>query len=191
LRHRGKISPTQVGCVSATGGELRILGIDPGSVTGYGIIALESSNPSLIYVASGGIDLSQKNPSYLRLKKLHDALIDIIKKYSPHEVAVEKVFFAKSAKAALSLGQARGVSLLAAASKGLNVYEYSALEVKKAVTGYGRAEKKQVQEMVKRILFPHSTYAAGFVLTEDAADALALAICHMNTIKLREAIRGQ
>jgi len=125
------------------------------------------------------------------LKNLFDTLIDIIKKYRPHEAVVEKAFFAKNAKAALSLGQARGVALLAAASEGLNVYEYSVLEVKKAITGYGRAEKRQVKDMVIKLLTPCSMlHAQGFVLSEDAADALALALCHMNTIKFRRLTGG-
>lgn len=100
-------------------------------------------------------------------------------------MAVERVFFAKNVKAALSLGHARGIALLAAASEGLNISEYSALEVKKAVTGYGRAEKSQVQAMVMRILSLKSQITH---LTEDSADALALALCHMNTLKFKEAI---
>ena len=89
------------------------------------------------------------------------------------------MFFAKSARAALNLGHARGVSLLAATSERLTVYEYSALEVKKAVVGYGRAEKRQVQQMVRTILNLRTT------LSPDSADALALSICHLNTMKLR------
>ncbi|MBM4128644.1 MAG: crossover junction endodeoxyribonuclease RuvC [Nitrospira sp.] len=144
-----------------------------------------------IYITSGEIGLSSKSPSHLRLKNLFDTLIDIIKKYRPHEAVVEKAFFAKNAKAALSLGQARGVALLAAASEGLNVYEYSVLEVKKAITGYGRAEKRQVKDMVIKLLTPCSMlHAQGFVLSEDAADALALALCHMNTIKFRRLTGG-
>lgn len=194
---------------SATdGGEIRILGIDPGCITGYGIIETNfdcrlvnkrselkgvlnsnSMTHDCIYVASGKIDLSLKKPLHLRLKNLYIALVDIINEYNPHEVVVEKVFFAKNAKSALSLGQIRGVVLLAASSESLNVYEYSALEVKKAITGYGRAEKRQVQEMVKRILFPNfKPHTSSFVLNEDASDALALAICHINTIKLKNVI---
>jgi crossover junction endodeoxyribonuclease RuvC len=105
--------------------------------------------------------------------------------YKPHEVAVERMFFAKSVKAALNLGHSRGIALLAAASEGLNVYEYSALEVKKAVTGYGRAEKRQVQDMVMRILNLKSQISH---LTEDSADALALTLCHLNNIRFKESL---
>lgn len=184
MRHREKNSPYRAD-------EIRIVGIDPGSVTcGYGVIKtalLEPSTP--IYVTSGSISLSPKTPLHLRLKQLYDALVDVIREYKPQEMVVEHIFFAKSAKAALSLGHTRGVTLLAAEAEGLDLYEYSALEAKKAVTGYGRAEKRQVQNMVMRILFPGPVpRAPGFILTRDSADALALAICHLNTIKLREAL---
>jgi crossover junction endodeoxyribonuclease RuvC len=203
---KSKIRPGRIPCR-----EVRILGIDPGSITGYGIIDTnfnqkqiniktsglkDAINSNLlwqipsdcIYVTSGRIDLSLKEPFHRRLKNLYNSLINLIEEYSPHEVVVEKVFFAKSAKSALNLGQIRGVVLLAASSESLSIYEYSALEVKKAVTGYGRAEKRQVQEMVKRILFPnYNPHALSFVLNEDASDALALAICHMNTIRLKKA----
>ena len=94
--------------------------------------------------------LPSKQPLDVRLKELYANLADIIREYSPHEAAIEKVFFAKSIKAALVLGQARGAALVAAASSGLPVYEYSALEIKKAIVGYGRAEKHQVQSMVSK-----------------------------------------
>ena len=173
-----------------------ILGIDPGSIVcGYGIIktvqspesrvkTLSSnlqtlnSNTDAVYVASGRIMLPSKQPLDARLKELCSNLADIIREYSPHEVAIEKVFFAKSIKAALVLGQARGAALVAAASSGLPVSEYSALEVKKAIVGYGRAEKHQVQSMVSKILNLETKLSA------DSADALALALCHLNTMKI-------
>ncbi|NWF52657.1 MAG: crossover junction endodeoxyribonuclease RuvC [Nitrospirae bacterium] len=213
MKYQGKNSILSKSKAPVLCGEVRILGIDPGSITGYGIIdtnfnqkqtiiktsglkGIQNSNKlqrmpnDCIYVASGSIDLSFKKPFHLRLKNLYNSLIDIIKEYSPHEVVVEKVFFSKSVKSALNLGQIRGVVLLAASSQNLNIYEYSALEVKKAITGYGRAEKRQVQEMVKRILFPNfNTHVLSFVLNEDASDALALTICHMNTIRLEKAYK--
>lgn len=167
-----------------------ILGIDPGSIVcGYGIIKTMNSeqlrvNSKLtlatdtVYVASGRIMLTSKQPLNVRLKELYSNLTDIIREYSPHEVAIEKVFFAKGIKAALVLGQARGAALVAAASSGLPVYEYSALEVKKAIVGYGRAEKHQVQSMVSKILNLKTKLSA------DSADALALAVCHLNTMKI-------
>jgi len=169
-----------------------ILGIDPGSIVcGYGVIKTVDSRQytvnsilsqtlttDTVYVASGKIELSSRYPLHVRLKEIFDALTDIIKEYSPDEVAVEKVFFAKSVKAALTLGQARGAALLAAASRGLPIYEYSALEVKKAVVGYGRAEKHQIQRMVSRVL------NLKFTLSKDSADALAIALCHTNTLRI-------
>jgi crossover junction endodeoxyribonuclease RuvC len=145
LRHRGKNSTLE---------RIRILGIDPGKVIcGYGIIeASRLRIDECSYITSGKIVNSQRRPLPEMLKGLYDVLIDIIREFHPHEVAIEKVFFAKSVRTALNLGQARGIAFLAAASEGLTVYEYSALEVKKAITGYGRAEKRQVQEMVTRIL---------------------------------------
>lgn len=152
-----------------------ILGIDPGSIVcGYGII----KTSDVAYIASGRIMLPSKQPLNVRLKELYSNLTDIIREYSPDEVSIEKVFFAKSIKAALVLGQARGAALVAAASSGLPVYEYSALEVKKAIVGYGRAEKHQVQSMIAKILNLKTKLSA------DSADALALALCHVNTIKI-------
>lgn len=173
-----------------------ILGIDPGSIVcGYGIIKTVNSeqcshseqlrvnskltlSTDTVYIASGRIMLPSKQPLNIRLKELYSNLTDIIREYSPHEVAIEKVFFAKSIKAALVLGQARGAALVAAAFSELPVYEYSALEVKKAIVGYGRAEKHQVQSMVSKILNLKTKLSA------DSADAIALALCHLNTMRI-------
>jgi crossover junction endodeoxyribonuclease RuvC len=204
LRRRGKNNLNREG-------ESRILGIDPGSIIcGYGVIKTAfqdsrnqglrgSSNPpqadlntripghsDSIYVASGRITLPSKSPLHMRLKTLYDTLIEIIRVYKPREMVVESIFFAKSVRAALSLGHARGIILLAAVSEGLNVYEYSSLEVKKAITGYGRAEKRQVLEMVKRIL---NLTPEIVNLTEDSADALAIALCHLHNIRFQEALK--
>ncbi|MEK6673561.1 MAG: crossover junction endodeoxyribonuclease RuvC [Nitrospirota bacterium] len=171
---------------------VRVLGIDPGSrICGYGIIEtvtgqtlLNSHNSNRSnhstpyrYIASGRVEMSHAS-LHQRLKEIYDALSDIIREYRPTEAVVEKVFFAKGVKSALNLGHARGVSLLAATSGGLPIYEYSALEVKKAVVGYGRAEKRQVQQMVMVILDLKNA------LSPDSADALALSICHLNTMRL-------
>ena len=146
------------------------------------------NKPDFTYITSGKIALTSKSPLHLRLRKLHETLIDIIRQYNPHEMVVERMFFAKNVRAALHLGHARGIALLAAASEGLDFYEYSALEVKKAVTGYGRADKKQVLEMVKRML---KVNAHVITLTEDSADALALALCHLTTKKYNMAIKNR
>lgn len=154
---------------------MRILGIDPGSINcGYGLIRYPN-NPTLQHLSSGRIALPASKPLHSRLKELYISLADVIAEYKPDQIVIEKIFFAKGTKAALSLGHTRGVVLLAASLTGLSIYEYSALEVKKAVVGYGRADKNQVQKMVREILnIKHS-------LSPDSADALALAICHANT----------
>jgi crossover junction endodeoxyribonuclease RuvC len=161
---------------------VRILGIDPGSIRcGYGIISLQRQEPQ--YITSGTISPSQTKPLHDRLRYIYEALTGIMRKYRPDHVVVEKMFYAKSIRAAMSLGYARGVVLLAAASEEVDLQERSALEVKKSVVGYGRAEKQQVQKMVKLILNLQGE------LSPDSADALALALCYANAIKFSDAIR--
>lgn len=163
--------------------DITILGIDPGSIfCGYGVI--KSNGRDARYVASGRIAPSACKPLHQRLRLIHEALTDIISTYQPTDMVVEKIFFAKSAKAALHLGHARGVVLLAAASGEITLHERSALEVKKAIVGYGRAEKSQVQDMVKMILNIKGT------LYPDSADALALALCYMNTLQFNNALKS-
>ena len=161
---------------------IKVLGIDPGSIKcGYGLIGINNKEP--FYIASGEISSPSSKPLHLRLKTIYESLVEIISQYSPDDIAVEKIFFAKGAKAALSLGHARGIVLLAATSGTASFHEYSALQVKQAVVGYGRAEKKQVQEMVKMTLNIKGN------LYPDSADALALALSHMNTIKFNYALK--
>ena len=150
-----------------------ILGVDPGSLkTGFGIIdSLGSSN---VYVASGVIRIPNGGlPD--RLKVIFDSLTEIIEEYSPHEMAIEQVFMAKSASSALKLGQARGAAIVAGVNQGLPVAEYEARKVKQAVVGHGAADKHQMQQMIKTLLGLPSAPQ------EDAADALGVAICHANT----------
>lgn len=162
---------------------MKILGVDPGSIMcGYGLVT--SDGRDACYVASGRISAPASRPLHYRLRGIYESLLEIIRDHRPDDIVVEKIFFAKGAKAALSLGHARGIVLLAAATENIHLHEFSALEVKKAVVGYGRAEKRQVQEMVKLILNIRGT------LHEDSADALALALCHMNTLKFRQAVKG-
>ncbi len=147
-----------------------ILGIDPGScITGYGIIQLQGSQ--LNYLDSGCIKL--KNTAFSeRLEKIFTDLQSVVAEYKPDEVAIEQVFMHMNPNAALKLGQARGAALTAAAVFKLMVSEYSARQVKQSVVGYGAAKKQQVQHMVRLLLnLDHSPQA-------DAADALAIAICH-------------
>lgn len=160
---------------------MRILGIDPGtSLTGYGIIDVEGNR--LRHIDSGVISTKSKDPLPIRLQTIYDGLREILDQYLPACVAVEQVFMAKNPRAALTLGHSRGVALLAGIHSDLPVSEYSALQVKSAVVGYGRADKQQVQHMVKALLnLPE-------VAQEDASDALAVAICHANSRTLNQAI---
>jgi len=150
---------------------MKILGVDPGSrVTGYGII--EKSFKGLAAVGYGEI----KPPKYASLTTaltaVYEALSSLIVEMKPDAMAVEDIFYGKNVQSLIKQGHIRGVTLLAGAQQGIPVYEYTPLEIKKAVVGYGRAEKSQVQAMVRAILQLRETPAA------DAADALAVAICH-------------
>ena len=162
---------------------MRILGIDPGTrITGYGIIDVEGNR--LRHVDNGIIKTRSSDPLPLRLKTIYDGLSTILNEYAPQAVAVEQVFLAKNPRAALTLGHARGTAVLSAVNLGLEVQEYSALQVKSAVVGYGHAAKQQVQQMVKALLnLPE-------VAQEDAADALAVAICHANSRTMQQAIKN-
>jgi crossover junction endodeoxyribonuclease RuvC len=150
-----------------------ILGIDPGSIkTGFGIINHLGSRTE--YVTSGVIRIP-KTELPERLKVIFSSVSEIIAEYKPDEVAVEQVFMAKSAGSALKLGQARGAAIVAAVNCDLAVFEYEARKVKQSVVGNGGAEKEQVQQMVKVLLRLPSTPQ------EDAADALAVALCHAHS----------
>jgi len=153
----------------------RIIGIDPGSRrTGYGIIDITGSNIS--YVSSGIIRLPEGGlPS--RLKLIFDGISQLLDQYQPETMAVEDVFFARDPKAALKLGQARGAAIVAGVNAQLPLSEYSARSVKQAVVGTGAADKKQVQMMVTSLLKLAEAPA------EDAADALAVAICHGHSMR--------
>ncbi len=155
---------------------MRTLGIDPGSrVTGYGIV--EQAGGELIRVDHGEIRIKNGEPFTRCLSRIYDELTDVIGRTKPDAVAIEDIFYGKNVKSLIKQGHVRGVALLAASRSGLPVHEYSPLEVKKAVVGYGRAEKHQVQMMIRTILRLSET------LPEDASDALAVAICHTNTKK--------
>jgi crossover junction endodeoxyribonuclease RuvC len=151
----------------------RTLGIDPGSqITGFGV--LEKNGARIRHVHSGFVRLTPSPSLSLRLKQVHQSLQQVIEDHRPTDLAVEKVFFAKNVQSALTLGHVRGVVLLTAVESGLEIFEYSPLEIKQAVTGYGRADKKQVQEMVKVLL------GMPFIQNQDVSDALAAGICHLN-----------
>ncbi len=151
---------------------MRVLGIDPGSeTTGYGLIESDGSTHSSILF--GAIRTSPRRPFHERLLHIYTQLTDILACQEIHAVAVENVFYSANVQSALRLGHARGVALLVAAQQGLPVFEYSPLEIKSAIVGYGRAEKSQVQMMVRLLLRLPETPTP-----DDAADALAVAICH-------------
>ncbi len=151
-----------------------ILGVDPGSrKTGYGLINYLDGKPS--YVASGVIRIPAELTLPARLKLIFENLCEIIEQYQPQEFAIEQVFMASNAGSALKLGQARGAAIVAACHFDLPVAEYEARKVKQAVVGHGAADKLQVQHMVKALLQLSGTPQ------EDAADALAVALCHANT----------
>jgi crossover junction endodeoxyribonuclease RuvC len=155
---------------------MRVLGIDCGTeYTGFGIVEL-SPDEKLICVTCGAIKLSPRDPLCERLATIFGRLGEIIHAHHPDNVAIEEVFYALNVKSALKLGQVRGVAMLAASSVGLHISEYAPLTIKSAVVGYGRAEKQQVQHMVMRLL-----NLAEIPKPPDAADALAIAICHLHT----------
>jgi crossover junction endodeoxyribonuclease RuvC len=155
---------------------MRVLGVDCGTeYTGFGVVEL-GHDDTLVCVACGAIKLSPRDPLARRLATIFDRLSAIIEEHRPDNVAIEDVFYALNVKSALKLGQVRGVAMLAASSAGLEVSEYSPLSIKSAVVGYGRAEKPQVQYMVTRLLNLSEVPEPA-----DAADALAIAICHLHT----------
>ncbi len=155
---------------------MRVLGIDcGGEYTGYGVVE-QDARGELRHITCGAVRLNTKHPLPARLQKIFTELRNIIEQHRPDTVAIEDVFYAVNVKSALKLGQVRGVAMLAAASCGLDVAEYSPLSIKSAVVGYGKADKSQVQQMVTRLLrLPAAPEP------QDASDALAIAICHLHT----------
>ena len=156
------------------------IGIDPGTaITGYGLVR-EQADGSLEVVDYGVIQTSPGHAMPDRLVQLYQQLKQIINLHSPQSGAVEKLFFARNVRTALSVGQARGIALLALAESGVAVAEYSPNEIKQAVAGYGGAEKRQVQMMVQALLNLQEVPQP-----DDAADALAVAICHLHSARMR------
>jgi crossover junction endodeoxyribonuclease RuvC len=153
---------------------MRVLGIDPSlQSTGFGIV--EEQNGRLLPVAFGVIKPTAKLPLHLKLAEIKSELEELIRTYSPEEASIENAFYAQNMKTALLLGQVRGAILVAVAATGCGLAEYSALEIKKAVTGYGQADKEQVLTMVRSLLGLDDDR-----IPLDASDALATAICHLN-----------
>lgn len=157
-----------------------VIGIDPGTATtGYGFVR-ENKDGSLLVVDYGVILTPAHDSMPKRLRKLYSDLKEIINLHRPEIGAVEKLFFQRNVRTAISVGQARGVTLLALAEADLPVYEYTPLEIKQSVTGYGAADKNQVQQMVKALLELEQ-----LPKPDDAADALAVAICHLHSDSLQ------
>lgn len=155
---------------------MRIIGIDPGTaIVGFSI--LDFKNNQYILVDYGCIYTNKDLPMEDRLSKIYDELMMLIKKYSPDEMAVEELFYFKNNKTIISVGQARGVIILCGRQNGLKLNHYTPLQVKMGITGYGKADKKQIQLMVKRILKLNE-----IPKPDDAADAIAIAITHINTL---------
>jgi len=154
---------------------MRIIGIDPGyAILGYGIVEKKGNHFTPCHF--GAITTDAKDDMAARLKHLYNTLMDIISEYEPEVASIEELFFNTNTKTALLVGQARGVAILACANSGLEINEYTPLQIKQALVGYGRAEKAQVQAMVKTILNLKETPKP-----DDTADALAAAICHGNS----------
>lgn len=155
-----------------------VLGIDPGTaITGYGLVREGKERLSL--VAFGVVTTPSDQPLPERLQAIHRGLTAVIHEHKPDAAAIEELFFSRNVRTALSVGHARGVVLLALADTGVPIYEYKPLEVKQAITGYGGADKQQVQEMVRMLLNLEHTPQP-----DDAADAVAVAVCHIHSARM-------
>ncbi len=155
-----------------------IMGIDPGfAITGYGVVKYEGNKFSVLDYSAITTGASMKFSD--RLLVLYNELEKLIDKYKPDAISIEELFFNKNIKTALTVGHGRGVAVLAAAKSGIDIFEYTPLQVKQSVVGYGRAEKAQIQQMVKAIL-----NLPAIPKPDDVADALAVAICHGNSHRM-------
>ena len=162
---------------------MRVLGIDPGTATtGWSIVHSKNRSENIL-VACGCIKTKAKTDMEKRLEEIYDNLQQIIKKYNPDVMAIEELFFAKNVKTAIAVGHARGTIMLAAGKKKIPVYEYTPLQVKQAVVGYGRAQKNQIQEMLKLIL-----NSKEIPTQDDTADSIAVALTHIQTKKYRTSL---
>ena len=164
---------------------MRILGIDPGTVNmGFGVV--DDDDGSLTVAEYGAISAPPRSPIGERLLFIYRNLLDIITHHSPDVLAIEQPFFAKNARSALAIGRSQAIAILAAATQGIPVYEYSPAQVKQQVSNYGASSKEQVQEMVKLQLG-----LAVIPEPDDAADALAVALCHISENRLTNLISGR
>jgi len=164
---------------------MRILGIDPGTIAmGYGVI--ESRDDEATLIDCGTLTTPARSPIGERLSFLYNKFVEIISNYQPDEVAVEQPFIAKNARSALAIGKAQAVAILAAANKGIPTYEYTPTQIKQRVANYGASSKEQIQEMVKLQLG-----LSQIPQPSDAADALAVALCHLSQIHLSNLLAKQ
>jgi len=162
----------------------RVLGIDPGlETTGIGILDIKGSRYAPVYC--GCIITKSSLQTHQRLKNIYETLEEIINHYHPDCLAIENIFFSANVKTALAIGQARGVLLLAGSKKNLKIYEYTPLQVKQAIVGYGRATKKQIKYMVKIILGAKEEF---FPKQDDAWDAMGIALCHASMSKFKDRV---
>ena len=157
---------------------MRVLGIDPGTaITGYAVVEEERGQLHLIDL--GVINTPAKSPLPSRLQKIYTDLRHTIDTHQPDAAAVEQLFFSRNVRTAMAVGHARGVTLLALADAGLSIAEYTPMQIKQAITGYGNADKRQIQEMVRMLLDLRE-----IPRPDDAADAAAVAICYLHRLKL-------
>jgi crossover junction endodeoxyribonuclease RuvC len=167
----------------------RILGIDPGlETTGISVIEYDVTYGRYKVLYCGCIETLKGKRIEKRLSEIYYFVNDIITRFNPHCVAIEEIFFASNAKTALNVGQARGVILLCANNKNIEVFEYTPLEVKQAIVGYGRATKDQIKYMVKVLL---NIDESNLPEKDDAWDSLAIAICHANSSKFYESVKNK
>jgi len=165
--------------------KMRVLGIDPGTIRmGYGVV--ESQDSGIALIDYGALSVSERSPIGERLSFLYNELLDIIRRHQPEAVAVEQPFVAKNPRSALAIGRAQAIALLAAANKGIPAFEYTPTRIKQRVANYGGSSKEQVQEMVRLQLGLEEVPQPN-----DAADALAAAICHLSEIHLSNLLAGQ
>ncbi|MCB0208748.1 MAG: crossover junction endodeoxyribonuclease RuvC [Anaerolineae bacterium] len=158
---------------------MRVIGIDPGTaITGWGVV--EGDGNDLRMIAGGVITTPAGMPLPERLQVIYREITDIVSQWQPSDSAIEELFFSKNAKTALAVGHGRGAAMLALANANLSITEYKPLEVKQAITGHGGADKKQMQQMVQLLLSLDD-----IPRPDDAADALAVAICHLHSARLR------
>ncbi len=163
---------------------MRILGIDPGiAIVGFGFI--DKIGHRLVPVQYGCVETEAGTPHPTRLQQVYDSVGSLMDKYKPDAVAVEKLFFNRNVTTAFTVGEARGVMLLAAVQRGIAIAEYTPMQVKQAIVGYGKAEKRQVQEMVKMFL-----KLTAVPKPDDVADALAIAVCHAHSAVMLQKTNG-